>query len=79
MIFNEPEFIDVTPQPTSFIYFLMEDNNEVVYVGKTSNGLSRISQHRKEGIKEFNKVYIIPVDKKDLDEMEDFYMKKLIL
>jgi len=40
------------------IYFLCK-GDEVVYVGKTEAGLSRITQHRD---KEFDTVFILPVD-----------------
>lgn len=52
------------------VYFLINDN-EVVYVGKTSNGLKRIMQHNK---KTFNKYSFFECDKEKLDFYEDYYI-----
>ena len=56
----------------SGIYLLINDN-EVVYVGKTENGLRRIMQHND---KIFNKYSFIEVPPEELDYYEDFYIIK---
>ncbi len=54
------------------IYFLV-DNNEVVYVGKTKNGIKRITQHTN---KNFNSFGFIEYKENELDYYEDFYIMK---
>ena len=56
-----------------FVYKLLEDN-EVVYVGQTSNIFSRIYQHQIDKNKEFNSVEVIECAKHDVDEMEFAYI-----
>ena len=58
-----------------FVYFLLK-NKEVVYVGQTTNGLNRIKQHFKEQKKDFDDYKIIKCSKKDLNELESFYIIK---
>ena len=41
------------------IYFLVDENSNVVYVGETDNFLQRIDDHRK--YKNFSTVYYIPI------------------
>ena len=55
-----------------FIYFLLQDD-EVVYVGQTSTGLSRPFSHYD---KVFDTVKVLPCDPYVLDETEDFYINK---
>lgn len=73
MKFEESEYIDLTDTPTTFIYFLIQDN-EVVYVGQTTRGLSRVYNHIQD--KHFTKIYIIECDEDELDYWEDFYIFK---
>ena len=76
MIFDETEFIDITNEPMCFIYFLLDDDNDVLYVGQTTNGIQRINQHRKEASKEFSKVVAILCDSKELDALELKFIDK---
>lgn len=76
MYLEENNLHDVTDIPTSFIYFLTDEDDEVVYVGKTSNGMSRIQTHKKEGVKQFSKVYALLCEEEELDELEKFYIQK---
>lgn len=55
-----------------FIYFLLQDD-EVVYVGQTTAGLSRPFSHTD---KEFDTVKVMPCRYELLDETEDFYIGK---
>lgn len=55
-----------------FVYFLLRDG-EVVYVGQTTIGLSRIRQHKD---KVFDEVYVLRCDKHELDELEGAYIIK---
>lgn len=59
----------------TFVYLLLNDE-EVVYVGQTTQGLKRIEQHQKEKKKIFNNYKIISCIKKDLNELENFYILK---
>ena len=76
MQFNESEsiYISMPIIPDIFIYFLLDENNEVVYVGQTTNGLQRPYSHIIN--KEFNRVIIIPCDINELDEFENKYILK---
>ena len=56
----------------SFIYFLIKDN-EIVYVGQTKAGLSRIFQHND---KKFDSYSIIECEQSELDELENEYIIK---
>ena len=51
--------------------YLLLNNDEVVYVGQTQNGLRRIMQHYD---KIFNKYAFIETAKDDLDYYEDLYI-----
>lgn len=73
MKFKEDVYIDLTDTPMTFIYFLIY-NEDVVYVGQTTNGLGRVYSHIHD--KSFNKVYIIEAEKDNLDYWEDFYIFK---
>lgn len=58
------------------IYFLLK-NKEVVYVGRTENKWpGRILAHLKENKKDFDEVYSINVEKKNIDKIEKYYIKK---
>jgi hypothetical protein len=54
------------------VYFLLQDD-EVVYVGQTSVGLSRPFSHND---KKFNLVKVLPCSIDKLNETEDFYIEK---
>ena len=55
MKFNEENFTELKDEPLVFIYFLLQDD-EVVYVGQTTKGYSRIIDHC-HSTKIFNKSY----------------------
>lgn len=57
-----------------FVYFLV-DKEEVVYVGKTTQGIVRPLSHKD---KNFERIEIVFVDKKNLDEEEGKYILKYL-
>lgn len=62
------------PRPC-FVYFLLNEKNEVVYVGQTANSPEhRLLAHKKN--KNFKTVYILPVDRLSLNETETHYIQK---
>lgn len=74
MKFKEKEAVNFTNVPTCFIYFLLF-KKEVVYVGKTMMGLSRVYSHKTD--KEFDEVYgILCEDEEELDYYEGYYILK---
>ena len=73
MKFEESKFLDLTDTPTTFIYFLLDDD-EVVYVGQTTRGLARVYAHIRD--KHFTKFYIIEHSIEELDYWEDYYIFK---
>lgn len=74
MIFEDEKYsISVPVYDDCFIYFLL-DKNEVVYVGKTTQGISRPFNHKSS--KKFDQIKIIYFESDKLDEMEDFFIKK---
>ncbi len=74
MLFEETDFLDKTNEPTTFVYFLLNDINEVLYVGQTTQGMSRVYQHKQN--KKWSRVYIIICEEKDLNRTESFYINK---
>ena len=58
----------------SMIYFLIK-NNEVVYVGQSKNGISRIFFH-KYTKKDFDNLYFINCKEKELSTLENYYITK---
>ena len=58
-----------------YIYFLIKDN-EIVYVGQTSNLWQRMSAHNKD--KEFNYIYFEKIDKLDANYIENYYIIKFL-
>ena len=65
--------IAVSSAKKSLIYFLI-DNSEIVYVGKTTMGISRVLSHC--GVKEFDSYSTIECTTDKLDEMESYYIYK---
>lgn len=61
------------PYNAKCVVYLLIDNDEVVYVGKTEKGIRRIYQHID---KSFNKMQFIEVKKDELDFFEDLYIMK---
>jgi hypothetical protein len=60
-------------EPICGVYFLMVDT-EVVYVGQSVNILSRIATHASEGQKDFNRWCYLNAQRRQLDELEMFYI-----
>lgn len=58
-----------------FVYFLLK-NQEVVYVGQTSDGLNRIKTHYLQKTKDFDDYKTIKCCKRDLNELENYYILK---
>lgn len=73
MQFDEPNSIKIEQYKLIFIYFLL-DNNEVVYVGQTTQGLSRPFSHHRD--KTFNEIRLIYCKADQLDELENKYILK---
>jgi hypothetical protein len=59
-------------QSISGIYFLCK-NGEVVYVGKSTNVISRVATHSSENRKDFDKVFFLTVPKSELAALEKHY------
>jgi hypothetical protein len=75
--FEESDIVSAARKGRSLcgVYFLILDS-KVVYVGQSVNIPSRISQHRQDKGKEFDKYHYIECDERDLDEVEQFYIRK---
>lgn len=72
MIFKEKNFISIEEYKKVFIYFLIK-NDEVVYVGKTTQGIFRPLSHRN---KDYDKINIIYCDVDKSDKLESYYILK---
>lgn len=72
MIFEEKNFISIEEYKKVFIYFLIK-NDEVVYVGKTTQGIFRPLSHRN---KDYDKINIIYCDVDKSDKLESYYILK---
>ena len=57
----------------SGVYFLLKDN-EIVYIGKSTNLESRLINHVFTKINEFDSYYIVEAKPAHLDEIEQQYM-----
>jgi hypothetical protein len=74
----EPSFI--AAKAMSFdriagIYFLLRDD-QIVYVGRSTNIMVRLSNHRFEATKEFNRVFVVECPVANMDRMERMYIDK---
>jgi hypothetical protein len=59
----------------SFLYFLLNDVNELVYIGQTMNRPKhRIQCHKKD--KEFSSYFFISVCRESVSRLEKFFIKK---
>lgn len=56
------------------VYFLWDDDI-IVYIGRSSRVITRVSSHVMEGEKKFNAISIIPIDEKN-NQIEALYIKK---
>lgn len=75
MRFEECGLQEIEKIGRTFIYFLLDDNDEVVYVGQTSVGISRPFQHTD---KNFTRIMVMQCEPKELDVLEDRYIKKYL-
>lgn len=57
------------------VYFLLS-GSDVVYVGQSVSLAARISTHRSEGYKAFDRVYYLPVDRSQLNHTERAHISK---
>jgi predicted DNA-binding transcriptional regulator AlpA len=57
------------------IYFLFDDD-ELVYIGQSSNIMQRVGAHLYEAVKGFNKVAYIAIERARLDEIEAAMIRK---
>lgn len=72
MRFEESGCIKVEEPGECLIYFLL-DHGEVVYVGQTRAGISRVFQHAD---KQHDEAYVLPCSRGDLDVLENTYIWK---
>lgn len=73
MIFNEDGTLTFQKcEYRNLVYFLLQDG-EVVYVGKTTTGLARPYSHFD---KEYSEIRVLPCERDNLAEVEDFYICK---
>lgn len=70
---NNDSIITLPKYQNCFVYFLLL-KQEVVYVGQTKHGLIRPLTHAKN--KDFDEIKILYTNEKDLDFIEDLYIKK---
>lgn len=74
MKFNEKDFIEVDLHNNVLIYFLLDDDDNVVYVGQTKNGIVRPLSHKRS--KDFSRVFIKYTKEEELDKEENKYIVK---
>ena len=67
--------VDEVVRKEWIVYFLCYQK-EVVYVGKSSNLLSRLGSHKKDKV--FDEVYCIEVKAENVDEIENHYIDKFM-
>lgn len=60
--------------PRCFVYFLLDENDDVVYVGQTKRGLIRATEHRDD--KEYSKIALLPCCETELNLTESKYIEK---
>lgn len=57
------------------VYFLLRDDT-IVYVGQSTSIMTRLANHKIEGVKEFNRVFVVECPAGDLDRLERMYINK---
>ena len=72
MKFSENNALTIPEIPKVFVYFLLYEN-EVVYVGKTQQGIVRPFSHHD---KKFDKIKIVVVDERFLSISEEYFITK---
>lgn len=58
------------------VYFLL-DNNKIVYIGKSTNIISRIAEHAKKG-RTFSHYYAMPCSAEGLDDLEKEMIRRFM-
>ena len=78
MRFVRENTVDITKaaSATCGIYFLKCDG-EIVYIGQSRSVYGRISTHKNEGRKKFDKVIFLPCHVNDLNDFEGFFINLL--
>lgn len=71
-IFEENNCVTFKVEHKAMIYFLL-DNNVVVYVGQTKQGILRPLSHKD---KKYDTIKILYCDEKELNNLEDRYITK---
>lgn len=57
------------------VYFLL-DQETIVYVGQSLNVMARLSDHRREGQKQFNRIFVVECKIGELTHLEALYIDK---
>lgn len=70
-LLEQPRVKELSLSKIIGVYFLVE-NNEVVYVGQSTDIASRIRKHQSD--KFFNKVFYIECRKERLNEIENYFI-----
>lgn len=70
----EEKTLTIPKYPNVFVYFLVDEDDDVVYVGKTTKGIIRPLSQKTSKI--FDSIKIIPCEEKDLDIMENILINK---
>lgn len=58
------------------VYFLL-DNNKIVYIGKSTNIISRVSEHAKKG-RSFSHYYAIPCSPDSVNDLEKEMIRRFM-
>ncbi len=61
----------------NIIYFLISGDN-IVYIGKSKNGINRIKKHIQQKVKIFDSYWFFEINKGEMDKIEKFYIKKFM-
>lgn len=57
------------------VYFLLQDE-DIVYVGQSINVLTRLAEHFRASLKQFNRVFVIECKAAELNHLEAMYIDK---
>jgi hypothetical protein len=57
------------------VYFLLRQDT-IVYVGQSINVLTRIADHKREGIKNFDRIFVVQCSAVELNHLEALYIDK---
>lgn len=53
-----------------YVYFLINESNDIVYIGKSMNVIGRIGNHINRGVVKFCDYKVIEVNERDLNKVE---------